>query len=102
MTGREGGQALPLWLMVIGLASAAALGVVHVAEVAHGDARAQAVADVVALTGAGQGEETGRRVAGQMGAAVVRLATSVQGRVTVTVRVDGTEATASAELAGGG
>ena len=102
MTGRERGQALPLWMMVIGFASAASLGVARVAEVAHRDARAQAVADVVALTGAGQGEETGRRVAGQMGAAVVRLATSVQGRVTVTVRVDGTEATASAELTGGG
>lgn len=98
----DGGQVVPLLLVVLGLAVAAALLVGEVGVAAARRAHAQTAADAAALAGAlfvtdsGAGEGEARRVAADNGAVVEAFA--VDGAtVTVTVRLGEARASASAE-----
>jgi Putative Flp pilus-assembly TadE/G-like len=98
----DGGQAVPLLLVVLGLAVAAALLVGEVGVAAARRAHAQTAADAAALAGAlsvavpAAAEAEARRVATDNGAVVESFAVG-GATVTVTVRLGGARASASAE-----
>ena len=83
-----------LFIAVIALLGS---GVLRVSAEAHRDARTQSIADLAALPAAGADPSGARELVSLYGARVERVDVSDNGRVTVTVSLDGTEATASAE-----
>jgi hypothetical protein len=98
MAVTERGQAVPLLLVVLALAVAAALLVGEVGAAASRRARAQTAADAAALAGAAAGEAEARAVAYENDGKV-ELFRREGAVVTVTVRVADARATASAEAA---
>ena len=67
------GQVLPLCLLVVALAAAVALCLVHLGAVVARRSRAQAAADAAALAGATEGERAARRLAAANGARLVQF-----------------------------
>lgn len=61
--GCDGGQVLPLLLVVVLLAGVVGLGLVRVAVASAHRSSAQAAADAAALAGAAEGEDAARRLA---------------------------------------
>jgi hypothetical protein len=98
---RERGQAVPLLLVVLALAVAAALLVGEIGAAAARRAKAQAAADAAALAGAAAGEAEARAVAADNGA-VVESFLRTGATATVAVRVADARATASAEASNSG
>ena len=93
----EGGQVLPLVVVVMMLAALVAIGAVRLGVGVTDRARARTAADAAALAGARDGEDVAGEVAadnhGELLAYVAR-----DGEVEVTVRVGGSTARARATL----
>lgn len=96
MAGNERGQALGIWVLVIGLVSLMLVGLAHESATAHTQARVQAVADLAALA-AVRDASAAEGVARRAGARVTGIVTGDSGIVTVTVDLDGVTGTASAQ-----
>lgn len=92
---RQRGQALPLVVLLLGLAALGALLVTRTAIVAADRARAQQAADAAALAGAASGRSAAERFAVRNGG-TIELYEQRGDRVTVRVRVGEAAATASA------
>jgi len=95
-TRSERGQAVPLLLVVLALAVAAALLVGAVGAAASRRARAQTAADAAALAGAVAGEPAARALAADNDGSLESFERA-GGVATAVVRVDDASATASAE-----
>lgn len=74
-----------------------ASGIMQVSAEAHRDARAQSIADLAALAVAAGDPSGARDLVVRGGARIVMVRVSAGGRATVTVSIDRTHATASAE-----
>jgi putative Flp pilus-assembly TadE/G-like protein len=95
-TRSERGQAVPLLLVVLALAVAAALLVGAIGAAASRRARAQTAADAAALAGAVAGEPAARALAADNDGSLESFERA-GGVATAVVRVDDASATASAE-----
>ncbi len=95
MADNERGQALGIWVLVIGLVSMMLVGLAHESTTAHTQARVQAVADLAALA-AVRDLRAAEGVASRAGARVTDIVTADSGIVTVTVELDDVTGTASA------
>lgn len=91
------GQAVPLLLVVLGLATGAALLVAELAVATVARARAQTAADAAALAGAAAGRQAAAAAARANAAGLSSYREPAPHRVEVAVELDGASATAAAE-----
>lgn len=92
----ELGSSMLVSALFIGVIALLGSGIMRISAEAHRDARAQSIADLAALAVAGGDPSGARDLVARSGARVVRVGVSDDGRATVTVSIDGTDATASA------
>jgi hypothetical protein len=84
----------------LAVAALASTGVARLGEATAGRARADAVADLVALAAVDGGEPAGRAVARANGATVVRMAPTASGATSVRIALEGVHARAAAAAIG--
>ena len=100
MTQTERGSALPLMLVICCLSAVCLVGLTHIGEASVSRARADAVADVVALAGVGYGHLGAQQVAEASQASLVSFDQTGLTAVQVTVQLRGVRSTAAADALG--
>ena len=96
----ERGSVLPMMLVVCCLSAVCVVGLVHIGEASVHRARADAVADVVALAGVGHGQLGAQQVAEASQASLLSFAQTGPTAVQVRVQVHGVRSTAAADALG--
>ncbi|MSX00260.1 MAG: hypothetical protein F2809_04890 [Actinobacteria bacterium] len=96
----ERGAVVPTMLVICCLSAVCVVGLVHIGEAAVQRARADAVADVVALAAVGHGDDGAEKVSRAAGAELLNLRRVGPTAVQVSVMLNGARSSAAADALG--
>ena len=96
----ERGSVLPMMLVICCLSTVCIVGLVHIGEAAVNCARADAVADVVALAAVGHGSDGAEQVSQASGSSLLSVRQFGATAVQVEVMLSGVRSTAAADAVG--